>query len=107
MQWPPPGGPLVFRNEQHPSRVHAAAYGFGETRVAPVALLTFTALSGSRSCGVVITKFSGHVVTLRSSPTVFADIRTPESNSFASYPAFSKRWAAERDIRACWCRLPR
>jgi hypothetical protein len=28
------------------------AYGFGETRVATLALLTFTALSGWRSCGV-------------------------------------------------------
>ena len=38
-----------------------------------LALVTFIALSGSRSCGVVITKFSGQAVTLRSSPTVFAD----------------------------------
>jgi hypothetical protein len=43
------------------------------TRVACVALLTRIALSEWRSWGVVITKFSGHAVTLRSSPTVFAD----------------------------------
>jgi hypothetical protein len=30
-------------------------YVFGEVRVATLALLTFTALSGLRSCGVVIT----------------------------------------------------
>jgi hypothetical protein len=46
---------------------------FGEVRVATLALLTFSALSGRRSCGVVITKFSGHTVTFRSSPTVCAD----------------------------------
>lgn len=50
-----------------------ALYGFGEKRVATLALLTFAALSGLRPCGVVIAKFSGHAVTLRSSPTVFAD----------------------------------
>ena len=32
------------------------AYCFGEVRVAALALLTFTALSGWRSCGIVITK---------------------------------------------------
>src|SRR5438034_39460 len=47
-------------------------YGFGEVRVATLALLTFTALSGWRSSGVVITKFSGHAATFRSSPTVCA-----------------------------------
>ena len=47
------------------------AYGFGETRVATFALLTFTALSLSRSCGVVIAKLSGHAASFRSSPTVF------------------------------------
>jgi hypothetical protein len=35
------------------------SYDFGDVRVAPFALLTFTALLGSRSCGVVIAKFSG------------------------------------------------
>src|SRR5262249_51015450 len=30
-----------------------------------------------RSCGVVITKFSDHVVIFRSSPTVFADTPVP------------------------------
>src|SRR5262249_10237408 len=33
------------------------------------------------SCGVVITKFSDHVVTFRSSPTVFADTPVPTSAS--------------------------
>jgi hypothetical protein len=50
-------------------------------RVAKVALLIFTVLSGWRSCGVVITKFSDHVVTFRSSPTVFADTPVPASAS--------------------------
>ena len=58
-----------------------AAYGFGETRVATLALLTFTVLSGRRSCGVIMTKFSGHAVTFRSLPTVFADTRMPRSTS--------------------------
>ena len=53
--------------------VAPAPYCFGEVRVATLALLIFTALSGWRSCGVVTTKFSDHVVTFRSSPTVFAD----------------------------------
>jgi hypothetical protein len=56
-------------------------YGFGEVRVATLALLIFTALSGWRSCGVVITKFSDHVVIFRSSPTVFADMPVPTSAS--------------------------
>jgi hypothetical protein len=56
-------------------------YGFGEVRVAALALLIFTALSGWRSCGVVITKFSDHVVIFRSSPTVFADTSVPTSAS--------------------------
>jgi hypothetical protein len=59
----------------------AALYGFGEVRVATLALLIFTALSRRRSCGVVITKFSDHVVTFRSSPTVFADTPVPASAS--------------------------
>src|SRR6266699_6227038 len=59
----------------------SARYGFGEVRVATLALLIFTALSGRRSCGVVITKFSDHVVTFRSSPTVFADTPVPVSAS--------------------------
>src|SRR5262249_24824121 len=46
-----------------------------------LALLIFTALSGWRSCGVVITKFSAHVVPFRSSPTVFADTPVPTSAS--------------------------
>ena len=52
-------------------------YCLGETRVATLALLTFTALSGWCPCGVVTTQFSGHVVTFRSSPTVFADTPIP------------------------------
>src|SRR6516164_139920 len=59
----------------------AAPYGFGEVRVATLALLIFTALSGSRSCGIVSTKFSDQLVTLRSSPTVFADTPVPTSAS--------------------------
>jgi hypothetical protein len=51
-------------------------------------------LSEWRSCGVVITKFSGHVVTLRSSPTVFAD--TPMLWST------STRIAAGKPPRATW-----
>jgi hypothetical protein len=58
-----------------------APYCFGEVRVATLALLIFTALSGWRSCGVVTTKFSDHVVTFRSSPTVFADTPVPASAS--------------------------
>src|SRR5262249_60934464 len=56
-------------------------YSFGEVRVATLALLIFTALSGCRSCGVVMTKFSDHVVTFRSSPTGFADTPVPTSAS--------------------------
>src|SRR6266700_1448582 len=47
-------------------------YVFGEVRVATLALLTFTTLSGRRSSGVVMAKFSGHAATFRSSPTVCA-----------------------------------
>ena len=43
-------------------------------RVATFALLTFTTLLGSPSCGVVIAKFSGHAASLLSSPTVFGDV---------------------------------
>ena len=67
----------------------ARPYGFGEVRVAEVALLIFTVLSGWRSCGVVITKFSDHVVIFRSSSTVFADTPVPTSAStriFAGKP---------------------
>jgi hypothetical protein len=54
-------------------------YGLGASRVVTLARVTLIALSGWRSCGLVITKFSGHAATLRSSPTVFAD--TPISRS--------------------------
>src|SRR5262249_45211287 len=63
------------------TRKMCGRYGFGEVRVAEVALLIFTALSGWRSCGVVITKFSDHVVIFRSSPTVFANTPVPASAS--------------------------
>jgi hypothetical protein len=56
-------------------------YDFGAVRVATFALLTFTALLGSRSCGVVTAKFSGHAVIFRSSPTVFGDGWMPGSTS--------------------------
>jgi hypothetical protein len=70
---------LVAQSVRAPSRFiearrfDSAGYCLGETRVATLALLIFTAFSGWRSCGVVITKFSGHAVSFRSSPTVFAD----------------------------------
>jgi hypothetical protein len=51
-----------------------------------LALLTFTTLSEWRSRGVVITKFSGHELILRSSPTVFADTAMPESTSIRMWP---------------------
>jgi hypothetical protein len=57
------------------------SYDFGAQRVATFALLTFTALLASRSCGIVIAKFSGHAVALRSSPTVFGNGWTPASAS--------------------------
>ena len=69
-------------------------YRFGEVRVAEVALLIFTVLSSWRSCGVVITKFSDHVVTFRSSPTVFADTPVPASAS--------TRILADKPPRAMW-----
>jgi hypothetical protein len=46
-----------------PKDYRAAYYGFGEVRVAALALLIFTALSGSRSCGVVITKLGVNRMT--------------------------------------------
>ena len=63
------------------SEAKRAPYGFGETRVATLALLIFTVFSGWCSCGVVITKFSAHAVTFRSSPTVVADTPMPGSAS--------------------------
>jgi hypothetical protein len=56
-------------------------YGFGAVRVAMFTLLTFTALLGSRSCGVVIAKFSGQAVIFRSSPTLFGAGWMPGSTS--------------------------
>jgi hypothetical protein len=61
------------RTPQGSTQDRGERYVFGEVRVAALALLTFTALPGWRSCGVVIAKFSAHAVNLRSSPTVFAD----------------------------------
>src|SRR5262249_39263150 len=88
-------------------------YGFGERRFAPLALLTLIALSGRRSCGVAITKFSGHSVTLRSSPTVFADTPTSRSTSTRILEGKPPRatWSAARllglyRIWAPCCRLP-
>src|SRR5262245_19445799 len=57
------------------------SYGFGETRVALVALLTFTVPAGSIAGGVVTTKFSGHAVSFRSSPTLAADIPISRSTT--------------------------
>ena len=74
---------LTLPGEPHRNHKRRVPYCLGEKRVAALALLTFTALSGSRSCGVTITKVSDHAVTLRSSPTVFAD--TPMSGS-TSHP---------------------
>src|SRR5262249_49504003 len=56
------------------------SYDFGTTRVAVVALLTFTEISGKRSRGLVITKFPGHAVTFRSCPLVFAATPAPGLN---------------------------
>jgi hypothetical protein len=56
----------------------AASYGFGVARLATT-LLTITTLSGWRSSGVVIAKFSAQVVAFRSSPTVLAE--TPVDRS--------------------------
>src|SRR5262245_49691398 len=75
-------------------RFDTVPYRFGEVRVATLALLIFTALSGWRSCGVVITKFSDHVVTFRSSPRVFADTPVPTSAS--------TRILAGKPLRAMW-----
>jgi hypothetical protein len=69
-------------------------YGFGERRFPPLALLTLIEFSEWRSCGVVITKFSGHVVALPSSPAVFAD--TPMSWST------STRIVAGKPPSAAW-----
>jgi hypothetical protein len=72
-----------------------ALYGFGDTRPFALALLIFTALSGSCCpCGVVMTKFSDHVVTFRSSLTVVADI--PLSGSA------STRILSGKPPRAMW-----
>ena len=56
-------------------------YDFGAVQVATFALLTFTALLGSRCCGVVTAKILGDAVIFRSSPTVFGDGWMPGSTS--------------------------
>jgi hypothetical protein len=53
-------------------RQDSASYGFGVARLATT-LLTITILSGWRSSGVVIAKFSAQVVAFRSSQTVLAE----------------------------------
>jgi hypothetical protein len=63
------------------------SYDFGAQRVATSALLTFTALLASRSCGIVIAEFSGHAVALRSSPTVFGNVGRQGPSRPASYLA--------------------
>src|SRR5262249_51483719 len=75
--WPAPQRASSQTRIAHGERL----YSFGDVRVATLALLIFTALSGWCSWGVVMTKFSGHVVTFRSSPTVFADTPVPTSAS--------------------------
>src|SRR5262249_10109617 len=60
---------------------HQSSYGFGETRVGLLALLTFIVPLGPCSGGVVMAKFSGHDFTFRSSSTVYADTPTPGSAS--------------------------
>jgi hypothetical protein len=70
------------------------AYVFGEVRVATLALVTFTVLSGLRSSGVVIAKFSGQTVIFRSSPTVCAD--TPR------FLSASTRILSGKPPRAIW-----
>ena len=55
-------------------------YCFGETRGATLALLTFTTPL-SWPCGATIAKFSGHVVTFRSWPTVLAETSMSGSTS--------------------------
>jgi hypothetical protein len=78
--------PIIGAAPKSPAEYGGAAiclrrYGFGKRRFALPALLTLIALLGRRSCGVVITKFSGHTVTLRSSATLFADTLTSRSTS--------------------------
>src|SRR5437764_12737427 len=61
-----------------------------------MALLTLMALAAPRSCGVEITRFSGHAVTLRSAPPVVADTPTSRSVStcIASGRPPSATWSA-------------
>ena len=78
-----------------------ALYGFGVARPGPVARLTFTALPGSCSGGVIIAKFSGHVVVFRSSPTVLAD--SPTSGSTSTRILFGKPPRASRSPGSAFC----
>ena len=70
---------VTFRRPLLCSAAGMRATTLAENRVATVALLTITTLPGRRSCGTAMAKFSGHAVTFRSSPTVFADTRMPGS----------------------------
>jgi hypothetical protein len=63
-----------------------APYDLGAVRVATFALLTLTKLSAFRSCGVVIARFSGLTVAVRSSPMV---LRTPHRVHF--HPHLSRQ----------------
>jgi hypothetical protein len=104
---------FLLRSGWVKSRHERRPYGFGKRRFAPLDLLTLIAHSGRRSCGVVITKFSGHIVTLRSSPTVFADKLTSRSTSTCILAGKPPRatWSAAMllglyRIWAPCCRLP-
>ena len=74
--------PSIVRRSNWPSPPRKQrAYGFGETQVGALTLLILTLLSGSPSGGVVIANFSGHAVTFRRSPTVFAETSMSGSTS--------------------------
>src|SRR5262249_17440213 len=85
-----------------------ACYDFGEKRVATVTLLTITTLPGRRSCGTVMAKFSGHAVTFRSSPTVFAETRMPGSACTRILSGKPPRaiWSAATLLGLYFIRLP-
>src|SRR5262245_35101230 len=69
---------MVWRGGRDQGRVWLTLlFRRGASRHASLA--DFYCASGWRSCGVVITKFSDHIVIFRSSPTVFAE--TPVATS--------------------------
>src|SRR5215475_13093115 len=71
---------MVWRGGRDQGRVWLTLlFRRGASRHASLA--DFYCASGWRSCGVVITKFSDHVVIFRSSPTLFADTPVPASAS--------------------------